>query len=71
MYIVTSKPKRNSVYSGLLHMVFSKVRVSPMQSYPNPAQASTGNTDGAVTGRGRAAAWNMVQRIMPLPQRAG
>jgi hypothetical protein len=25
MYIVTSKPKRISVYSGLLHMVFSAV----------------------------------------------
>lgn len=24
MYIVTSKPKRISVYSGLLHMVFSR-----------------------------------------------
>ena len=24
MYIVTSKPKRISVYSGLLHIVFSK-----------------------------------------------
>jgi hypothetical protein len=25
MYMVTSKPKRISVYSGLLHMVFSSI----------------------------------------------
>jgi len=32
MYIVTSKPKRNSVYSGLDHIVF------PYEKLPKPCE---------------------------------